>query len=163
MWWRCLCMLPWYFPPIFVVYKVLFGGGGCCYDISFLLRMNHEEYKFHCLGDYLHSLLCSDERHYNRIKSLWYLVEFLSQINNDTKRYRLIQHMMFPPIWLSWNNIKKFKWGNITHYLIFEGLDAIGEAALLIDVDLSSMAQLTNAVGLGKWNRWKIQYFDDLN
>ena len=37
-------------------------------------------------------------------------------------------------------NITNFKWGNITHYLIFEGLDAVGEEILLTDVDVSSIS-----------------------
>ena len=52
---------------------------------------------------------------------------------------------------------------NITHYLIFEGLDVVGEEELLTDIDVSSIAQLTNVVGLGMWNHQKLQYFDDLD
>ena len=61
------------------------------------------------------------------------------------------------------NNITNFKWGNITHYLIFEGLNVVIEATFLTDVYVSSMAQPTNVVGLGMWNHWKLQYFDDLD
>ena len=51
---------------------------------------------------------------------------------------------------------------NITHYLIFEGLDVVGEATLLTDADVSSMTQPTNVVGLGMRDSRKIQSFDDL-
>ena len=33
---------------------------------------------------------------------------------------------------------------------------------MLTDADVSSMAQPTNVVGLGMWNRQKLQDFDDL-
>ena len=71
--------------------------------------------------------------------------------------------MTFPYIWFPYKNITNFKWGNITNYLIFEGLDIVGEAALLTDVDVSSMAQPTNAVGLGMKDYRNLQYFDDLS
>ena len=51
----------------------------------------------------------------------------------------------------------------ITRYLIFEGLDTLGEVALLIDVDVSSIDQPTNVVGLGMQNCQKLQYFDDID
>ena len=69
---------------------VLCGGGGCCYDISFTLKMNHEEYEFPCLRYCLPALLCCDDRHYNSRKCLLYPLDFLSQSNNDTMRSRLI-------------------------------------------------------------------------
>jgi len=48
-------------------------------------------------------------------------------------------------------------------YLIFEGLDAIGQMTLLTDAKVSSLrAQPTNGVWLGVWNHWKLQYLDDL-
>jgi len=77
------------------------------------------------LGDYFPALLGYDERHESLGNCLWYPVELFSQSKNDTTRSRFIHNMAFPHIWLTQKNITKFKWGNITHYLIFEGLDAI--------------------------------------
>jgi hypothetical protein len=57
---------------------------------------------------------------------LGYLVELTPQSNNDTTRLRIINNMTFPYLWLAQNNITDIKRGNITHYLILEGLDAIG-------------------------------------
>ena len=64
---------------------------------------------------------------------LLYPVEMTSQSNNDTVGYRIIDKMMFPHIWLVQRNITDIKRGNITHYLILEGMDAIGQVTLLVD------------------------------
>ena len=43
---------------LFLLHRgVLCGCGGCCCDLLFTLRINHEEYEFPYLGDYLHALL----------------------------------------------------------------------------------------------------------
>jgi hypothetical protein len=42
-----------------------------------------------------------------------------------------------------------FKCGNITKYLILEGLDVVGQTTLLVDVKVPSPSQLTNGVWLG--------------
>jgi hypothetical protein len=65
-------------------------------------------------------------------KYLWYPIKMTSQSNNDTTRSRLIDNMMFPLIWLAQNNITNIKRGNITHYLILEGMDAIRQETLLV-------------------------------
>ena len=80
---------------------ILCGGGVCCCDISCPLRMNHEEYEFPYLGDYLIALLLCDERHCSSRKCLWYPVEFISQINIETTWSRLIHSMEFQHIWFS--------------------------------------------------------------
>jgi hypothetical protein len=54
--------------------------------------------------------------------------------------------MMFPHIWLAQNNITDIKRENITHYLILEGLDAIGQAALLADTEISSLVKPPDVV-----------------
>jgi hypothetical protein len=64
---------------------------------------------------------------------LWYLIEMTPQSNNDTTVSRLINIMVFTHIWLAQNNIIDIKRGKITHYLILEGMDAIGQEALLAD------------------------------
>ena len=56
---------------------------------------------------------------------LWYSVEMTSQSNNDTTRSRLINSMALPHIWLAQEDIAYIQWGNITQYLILEGLDAV--------------------------------------
>jgi hypothetical protein len=56
---------------------------------------------------------------------LWYPVEMTPQSNNDTTGSRLIDSMVFPHIWLAQENITDIQWGNITYYLILEGLDAV--------------------------------------
>jgi hypothetical protein len=37
---------------------------------------------------------------------------------------------------------------NITQYLVFEGLDAIGKTKLLADVEISSLVKLFDGVGM---------------
>jgi len=61
---------------------------------------------------------------------------------------RLINSMMFQHIWLAQNNIAVIKRGNITHYLILEGLDAIGQAALLANTKISSLVKPPDVVWL---------------
>jgi hypothetical protein len=79
------------------------------------------------MRDYLATLFWwNSNRNY-----LWYPVELTPQSNNDTTGSRLINNMVFPHIWLAQNNITYIKRGNITHYLILEGLDAIGKVTLL--------------------------------
>jgi hypothetical protein len=57
---------------------------------------------------------------------LWYHVEMTPQSNNKTTGSIIINNMMVPYIWLAPQKITDIKRGNITHYLILEGLDAIG-------------------------------------
>jgi hypothetical protein len=82
---------------------------------------------------------------------LWYPIEMTSQSNNDTTGSRIIDNMTFPHIWLAQNNITDIKRGNITHYLILEGLDAIGQATLLADMEISSMVKPPDVVWLWVW------------
>jgi hypothetical protein len=48
--------------------------------------------------------------------------------------------MIFPHIWLDQNNIIDIKRGN-THYLILEGMDAIGQVALLAGMEILSLVK----------------------
>jgi hypothetical protein len=57
--------------------------------------------------------------------------------------------MTFSHIWLAQKNITYIKRGNITHYLILEGMDAIGHTTLLVDMKISSMVKLPNVYGFG--------------
>jgi hypothetical protein len=59
--------------------------------------------------------------------------------------------MSFPKIWLAQNNMKKFKGGNITQYLILEGLDAVGKTKLLADPEVSSLVETPYGVGMHVW------------
>jgi hypothetical protein len=79
---------------------------------------------------------------------LWCLVELTPQSNNDITGLRLINNMTFPHIWLAQNNIRDIKRVNITHYLILEGLDAIGHATLLADTEISSLVKPLDVVWL---------------
>jgi hypothetical protein len=81
------------------------------------------------MRDYLAALFWSN----NSQNYLWYPIELTSQSNNYTMGSRLINNMMFPHIWLAQKNITYIKTGNITHYLILEGMDAIGHETLLVD------------------------------
>jgi hypothetical protein len=56
--------------------------------------------------------------------------------------------MTFPHIWLAQNNIIDIKRGNITHYLILEGLDDIGQATLLADKEILSLVNPPDVVWL---------------
>jgi hypothetical protein len=82
---------------------------------------------------------------------LWYPVEMTSQSNNDTTGSRIIDNMTFPHIWLAQKNITDIKKRNITHYLILEGMDAIGQATLLADVKISSLVKPHDVVWLQVW------------
>jgi hypothetical protein len=72
---------------------------------------------------------------------LWYPVDLTPHSNNDTTGSRLINNMMFPHIWLAQNNITYIKRGNITHYLILEGIYAIRQVILLADTEISSLVK----------------------
>ena len=82
---------------------------------------------------------------------LWYLIEMTPKSNNDTTRSRLIEYMMFSHIWLDQKNITDIKRGNITHYLILEGLDAIGQATLLVEIEITSLVNPPDVVWLQVW------------
>jgi hypothetical protein len=94
---------------------------------------------------------------------LRYPVEMTPQSNNDTTRSRLINNMMFPHIWLAQKNITNIKRGNITYYLILEGFDSIGQATLLVDMEVSSLVKPPNVVRLQVFCFERPQLFDDLN
>jgi hypothetical protein len=47
---------------------------------------------------------------------------------------------------LDQNNITDIKRGNITHYLILEGMDAIGQATLMADIEISSLLKPPDVV-----------------
>ena len=125
--------------------------------------MNHEEEEFPIFRDDLLAFFHEDQGNYTSWDYLGYLVELDLQSNNDTTGPRLINNMVFPHIRLSEKKIKNFKWGNITLYLIFEGLDVIGHATLLTDVNVSLFAQPTDGVWLEVWHHRQLQYFYDLN
>jgi hypothetical protein len=111
------------------------------------------------MRDYLAALFWwSSSRNY-----LWYPIEMTSQSNNDTTGSRLIDNMMSPHIWLAQNNITDIKRGNITHYLILEGLDAIGQATLLADMKISSLVKPPDVVWLWVWCCRQPQLFDGLS
>jgi hypothetical protein len=74
---------------------------------------------------------------------LWYLIEVITQSNNDTTGSRLIKIMAFPHIWLAQNNI--------THYLTLEGMDAIEQVTLLADTKISSLVKPPDVVWLRVW------------
>jgi hypothetical protein len=71
--------------------------------------------------------------------------------------------MTFPHIWLAQNNITNIKGGNITHYLILEGLEAIGQAPLPTDTKIVSPVKPPDVVWLWVWCCRKLELFDDLN
>jgi len=87
--------------------------------------MNHEEDEFPSFGDYFPSLLGFDEGYVRLGNFLGYPLELFSQSNNDTTMSKFIHSMAFLHIWLTQKNITNFKWGNITHYNIFEELDVV--------------------------------------
>jgi hypothetical protein len=105
------------------------------------------------------ALLCSN----NSWNYLWYPIELTPHSSNDTTGSRLVNNMMFPHIWLDQNNITKIKRGNITHYLILEELDAIGQTAMLVDTEISSLVNPTDVVWLWVWFFRQPQLFDDLD
>jgi hypothetical protein len=110
------------------------------------------------MRDYLVALFWWNNSH----KYLWYPIELTPQSNNDTTGSRLIKNMMFPYIWLDQNNITDIKRGNITHYLILEGLDSIGHATLLVDTEILSLVKPPDVVWLRVWCCRQPQLFDDL-
>jgi hypothetical protein len=59
--------------------------------------------------------------------------------------------MTLPYIWLAQKNITNFQWGNITQYLILEGLDAVGHAKLLADTKISSLEKPLDVVWPQVW------------
>jgi hypothetical protein len=71
--------------------------------------------------------------------------------------------MKFPHIWLAQNKITKIKRGNITYYLILEGMDAIGQATLLDDKKISSLVKPPNVVWMQVWCCRQPLLFDDLS
>jgi hypothetical protein len=75
---------------------------------------------------------------------------------------RFINNMVLPHIGLAQNNITDIQWGNITQYLILEGLDVVGHATLLADMKISSLAKPPDVVWLWVWSCWQFQLFDDL-
>jgi hypothetical protein len=82
---------------------------------------------------------------------LWYPIELTSQSNNDSTGSRLINNTTSPHIWLAQNNITHIKRGNITHYRILEGLDAIGQTTLLADMKISSLVKPPDVVWMRVW------------
>jgi hypothetical protein len=54
-------------------------------------------------------------------------------------------------VFLDQKNITDIKRGNITHYLILEGMDSIGHATLLADIEISSMVKPPDVVWLWVW------------
>jgi hypothetical protein len=74
----------------------------------------------------------------NNQNYLWYLIEMITQSNNDTMGYRLINIITFLDIW--------FAPKNITHYLILEGMDCIGHVTLLADTMISSLLKPPDVV-----------------
>jgi hypothetical protein len=94
---------------------------------------------------------------------LWYPIELTFQSNNDTTGSRIIDNMKFPHIWLAPKNITYMKRGNITHYLILEGMDSIGKVTLLANMNISSLVKLLYVVWLQVWCCQQPQIFDDLS
>jgi hypothetical protein len=82
---------------------------------------------------------------------LWYPIEMTPQSNNDTTGSRLINNMTFPHIWMAQKNITEIKRGNITHYLILEGMDSIGQVRLLANTKISSLVKPPNVVWMWVW------------
>jgi hypothetical protein len=70
--------------------------------------------------------------------------------------------MALPHIWLAQKNIIDIQWGNISQYLILEGLDVMGQEALLVDTKISFLVKPLDVVWLQVWCCWKFQLFDDL-
>jgi hypothetical protein len=54
--------------------------------------------------------------------------------------------MTFPHTLLAQKNIVGIKTGNITHYLIIEGMDAIGHVTLLADTKMASLVKPLDVV-----------------
>jgi hypothetical protein len=49
------------------------------------------------------------------------------------------------------DNITNFNERNITQYLVFEGIDVVGQATLLVDAKIASLAEPSNGVWLWVW------------
>jgi hypothetical protein len=71
--------------------------------------------------------------------------------------------MTSPHTWVEQNHIIDIKRGHISHYLILEGMDAIGHATLLVDVNISSLVKPPDFVWLRVWCCRQSQLFDDLH
>jgi hypothetical protein len=111
------------------------------------------------MRDYLEALFWwSNTQNY-----LWYPIDLTSQSNNDTIGSRLIDNMTSPHVWLAQNHIKNIKRGNTTHYPILEGMDTIGQATLLDDIEISSLVKPPNVVWLWVWYCQQPQMFDGLS
>jgi hypothetical protein len=50
------------------------------------------------------------------------------------------------------DNITKFNERNITQYLVFEGIDVVGQATLLVDEKIASLTEPSNGVWLWVWH-----------
>jgi hypothetical protein len=72
------------------------GDPACGYDLSLILRANHEEDKLPCLRDDISTFLGRDQGNNTGWDCLGYLVQFLVQSNNNNARPRLIYIVMFP-------------------------------------------------------------------
>lgn len=131
------------FENLFLLDRRCWGCSGCS-GILCMLWTDYEEDEFFSMRDYLVALLWWSN-------NLWYPIELTSQSNNDTMGSRLIDNMTSPHIWLTQNNIKNIKRSNIAHYLILEGLDAIGQVALLADTKISSLVKPPDVVWLHVW------------
>jgi hypothetical protein len=137
------------------------GHGFSC-NLIFTFKENHEEDKFLGLVNYLPTFLNRDEINGGRWSYLWYNVKLSTQRNNTTVRYKLIYNMLFPQIWLAQNKIVNFKGGNITQYLILEGIDVVGNMTLLADENISSLIEPLDGLGLKVWCCSKVQPPNDL-
>jgi hypothetical protein len=56
--------------------------------------------------------------------------------------------MTSPHTWVEQNHIIDIKRGHISHYLILEGMDAIGQVTLLADTEISSLVKPVDVVWL---------------
>jgi hypothetical protein len=63
---------------------------------------------------------------------------------------------------LAQNNIAIFKGSNITQYLIFEGLDVVGQVILLADTKIDSLVKPSDGVGLQMQRCQQGQMVDNL-
>lgn len=73
-------------------------GLGCHYELVFTFIVNHEEGKFPSVGDYLPTLLGSNQRDNCSWNYLWYPVELSAQNKNETTTSWIIYNMMLPHI-----------------------------------------------------------------
>jgi len=134
----------------FLLDRRCLGCSGCS-GIFCILWTYCEEDEFHSMRDYLATQFWwSNNQNY-----LWYLIEMITQSNNDTMGYRLINIITFLDIWLAQKNI--------THYLILEGMDCIGHVTLLADTMISSLLKPPDVVWLRVWCCRQPQLFGDLN